>query len=197
MWVYEYDLETTIFSVREPIISALQYGHTSVFWCEEYADCCLTFMELSSMNLSLKVKLKQGVYSCILHCVWDVCKSALIRVHWRLIFFFHPSNASAHSNFLLHEFMAEGMIVIPCTPYSSVPSSCDFFLFQKLKLVLGREDLMTSSSFKNNCRLHFPSSKHRASAGSSNNGSVAGHAAWSCKRTFLKGAWNRGLMQLL
>jgi hypothetical protein len=39
-------------------------------------------------------------------------------------------------NFPLHEFMAEGMTVIPCPPYSSVLSPCDFFLFQKLNLVL-------------------------------------------------------------
>jgi hypothetical protein len=58
--------------------------------------------------------------------------------------------------------MAEDMTVIPCPPYSS--GVCDFFLFQKLK-------------FKNNYRLNFPTLKHRASAGSSSNGSVAGHAA--------------------
>jgi hypothetical protein len=72
------------------------------------------------------------------------------------------------------------------------------FFFKNWSWCCRREGLMTSSQFKNSYRLNFPTVKHRASAGSSNNGSVAGHAAWSFKRTILKEtAWNRGLMQLL
>lgn len=67
----------------------------------------------------------------------------------------------------------------------------DFFFFWHSSWHWREGDLTTSSRFKNNHRPHFPSSKQRASANSSNNGTTAGHGAWSCKRTILKTTtWN-------
>jgi len=50
---------------------------------------------------------------------------------------------------------------------------------------------MTSSRFKNNHRLLFPSSKHMTSANVFNNGTDSGLEVSSCKGSISKGiAWN-------
>jgi len=81
------------------------------------------------------------------------------------LFIYH--NSPAHSS-------KNKMTIVPHAPYAPDLQLCDSLLFPECKTMLKRRRLMTSSSLKQNHRIHLQTFKQHTSQNVSNSGRIFG-----------------------